>query len=59
MISNYITVPSAPLPENTQSKTANCLITGNITHFDFFSGNQRGIRILSPKDCHALVCGGA
>lgn len=48
-----------PFAEAAVAGQASCIITGNITHFDFFSGNQWGIRILSPKDCYALVCGGA
>jgi putative PIN family toxin of toxin-antitoxin system len=48
-----------PFAEAAVAGQASCIITGNITHFDFFSSNQWGIRVLNPKDCHALVCGGA
>lgn len=48
-----------PFAEAVVAGQASCIITGNIAHFDFFSGNQWGIRVLNPKDCYALVCGGA
>lgn len=48
-----------PFVEAAVAGQASYIITGNTTHFDFFSDNHWGIRVLTPKDCHALVCGGA
>jgi putative PIN family toxin of toxin-antitoxin system len=48
-----------PFAEAAVAGQASCIITGNTAHFDFFTGNQCGIRVLSPKECHTLVCGGA
>ena len=48
-----------PFAEAAVAGQASYIITGNTAHFDFFTGNQWGIRVLNPKDCHALVCGGA
>jgi hypothetical protein len=48
-----------PFAEAAVAGQASYIITKNTAHFDFFSGNHWGIRGLTPKDCHALICGGA
>ena len=46
-----------PFAEAAVAGQTKYIITGNTAHFDFFSDNRWGIRVLTPKDCHALVCG--
>lgn len=45
-----------PFVEVAVAGRADLLVTGNTQHFSFFPGNDRGIRVVSPRQCYNLIC---
>ena len=45
-----------PFVEVAASGQAELIITGNFEHFIFFSNNDWGIKVVSPRECYDLIC---
>ena len=48
-----------PFVQAAVSGNAECIITGNFSHFSFFQTNPFNIKVLSPTEFYTLICGGA
>lgn len=45
-----------PFIEVAVAGRADMIVTGNLVHFDFFSDNPWGVRVISPRECYELLC---
>jgi putative PIN family toxin of toxin-antitoxin system len=45
-----------PFVEVAVAGGADLIVTGNTQHFSFFADNERGIRVVSPRQCYNLIC---